>query len=81
MEEQEARDRQFQIEHLTQQLVAMLMEDRGLTMKQAMDMVYLSHTFEKIENAKTGLFYQGPVYVMDMLKEEFKMREGNDTAS
>ena len=70
MEEQEARDRQFQIEHLTQELVAMLMEDHGMTMVQALDTVYRSHTYEKIEKASTGLFFQGAVYVMDMLKEE-----------
>ena len=70
MEEQEARDRQFQIEHLTQELVTMLMEDHGMTMEQALDVVYRSHTYEKIEKASTGLFFQGPVYVMDMLQEE-----------
>ena len=70
MEEQEARDRQFQIEHLTLELVAMLMEDHGMTMEQALDTVYRSHTYEKIEKASTGLFFQGAVYVMDMLQEE-----------
>lgn len=67
---QEEQDRQFQIECLTNELVAMLMEERGLTMEQAMDTVYSSHTFEKVERASTGLFYQGSVYVMDMLREE-----------
>ena len=66
----EEQDRQFQIECLTHQLVEMLMDERGMTMEQAMDTVYRSHTFEKVENARTGLFYQGAVYVMDMLTEE-----------
>ena len=70
MNMQEEQDRQFQIECLTNELVAMLMEERGLTMEQAMDAVYSSHTFEKVERASTGLFYQGSVYVMDMLREE-----------
>ncbi len=70
MNMQEEQDRQFQIECLTNELVAMLMEERGLTMEQAMDTVYSSHTFEKVERASTGLFYQGSVYVMDMLREE-----------
>lgn len=74
MEEQEARDRQFQIECLTQQLVSMLMEDHGLSMEQALDTVYRSHTYEKIERASTGLFYQGAVYVMDMLEEELEAK-------
>lgn len=70
MNAQEEQDRQFQIECLTNELVAMLMEERSLTMEQAMDTVYSSHTFEKVERTSTGLFYQGSVYVMDMLREE-----------
>lgn len=70
MNAQEEQDRQFQIECLTNELVAMLMEERSLTMEQAMDTVYNSHTFEKVERTSTGLFYQGSVYVMDMLREE-----------
>ena len=69
---QEEQDRQFQIECLTNELVAMLMEERGLTMEQAMDTVYSSHTFEKVERASTGLVYQGSVYVMNMRREELR---------
>ena len=72
MNTQEEQDRQFQIECLTNELVAMLMEERSLTMEQAMDTVYSSHTFEKVERISTGLFYQGSVYVMDMLREELE---------
>lgn len=72
MNVQEEQDRQFQIECLTNELVAMLMEERSLTMEQAMDTVYSSHTFEKVERTSTGLFYQGSVYVMDMLREELE---------
>ena len=72
MNTQEAQDKQFQIECLTNELVAMLMEERGMTMEQAMDAVYSSHTFEKVERTSTGLFYQGSVYVMDMLREELE---------
>ena len=72
MNTQEEQDRQFQIECLTNELVAMLMEERSLTMEQAMDTVYSSHTFEKVERTSTGLFYLGSVYVMDMLREELE---------
>ena len=67
---QEEQSKQFQIECLTNDLVVMLMEERGMTMEQAMDAIYSSHTYEKVEKASTGLFYQGAVYVMDMLREE-----------
>ena len=64
------QSKQFQIECLTNELVTMLMEERGMTMEQAMDTVYGSHTYEKVERASTGLYYQGAVYIMDMLREE-----------
>ena len=70
MNKREEQDRQFQIECLTNELVTMLMDENGLTMEQAMDAVYNSHTFEKFERPSTGLYYQGAVYVMDMLREE-----------
>lgn len=72
MSTQEEQDKQFQIECLTNELVSMLIEERGLTMEQAMDIVYSSHTFEKVERTSTGLYYQRAVYVMDMLREELE---------
>lgn len=73
MNTREEQDRQFQIECLTNELVTMLMDERGLTMEQAMDAVYSSHTYEKVERPSTGLYYQSPVYVMDMLYEELNI--------
>lgn len=49
---------------------AQMMAERSMTMEQAMDAVYGSHTYEKVERPSTGLFYQGAVYIMDMLHEE-----------
>ena len=73
MNTREEQDRQFLIECLTNELVTMLMDERGLTMEQAMDAVYGSHTYEKVERPNTGLYYQSPVYVMDMLSEELNV--------
>ena len=70
MTTQEEQSKQFQIECLTNELVTMLMEEKGLTIEQALDTVYNSHTYEKVERTRTGLYYQGAVYVMDMLREE-----------
>ena len=70
MNKQEEQDVQFQIECLTNELIIMLMDDYGLSMEHALDTVYGSNTYKKIERPSTGLYYQGAVYVMDMLKEE-----------
>ena len=52
----------------------MLMEDRHLSMTEAMTLLYNSKTYEKIEDEKTGLYYQGAVYVMDFLNEELSQQ-------
>jgi len=58
------------IECLTSDLIQMLMEDRGLSLDDAMSTLYNSHTYEKLEDESTGLYYQGAVYVMEFLNEE-----------
>ena len=66
-----ATDRQLMIECLCEDIVPMIMEEYHLTDKEAFDRLYKSKTFSKIEDPQTGLYYQSPVYVFDMLKEEF----------
>lgn len=69
-EEQHHQDKQFLIECLTNDLATMLIEDYGYTMEDALDTLYRSKTYEKIERESTGLYYQGSVYVMEHLMEE-----------
>jgi hypothetical protein len=67
-------EKQFLIEMLCEDLVPMIMEEYHLTDKEAINKLYQSNTFAKIEDPETGLFYQGPVYVFDFLKEEFSSK-------
>ncbi|MBO7572865.1 MAG: hypothetical protein J6T48_12010 [Bacteroidales bacterium] len=62
----------FMVETLTSQLIARLMEERSLTMREAMDVVYNSQTFAALNNLNTGLYFQSPAYVYDVLEEELK---------
>lgn len=62
----------FMVETLTCQLIARLMEERSLTMREAMDVVYNSQTFAALNNLNTGLYFQSPAYVYDVLEEELK---------
>ena len=68
--EQHKKDVQFQIECLTQELIPMLMEDYKYSIPQAMEVLYRSKTFAKLEREATGLYYQGAVYIYDLLQEE-----------
>ena len=60
----------FVIEELVKELALRLMEDRGLTMKQALDTIYNSETFSKVLDIRTGLFSQSTVYVYSILETE-----------
>ncbi|MCQ2072992.1 MAG: hypothetical protein MJY96_07710 [Bacteroidaceae bacterium] len=67
---QHSRDRQYLIECLSSDLIQMLMEEEKIPMEDAMHIIYNSDTYRKLEDEKTGLYYQSSVYVMDYLKEE-----------
>lgn len=58
------------VETLTRELITRLMEDRALTMREAMDVVYNSKTYAALNNLDTGLYFQSPAYVYDVLEEE-----------
>lgn len=69
-----SKDMQFQVELMTRDLAIMLMEEYGWDMKHSMDELYASETFSKLNDERTGLYYQSPVYVFDYLREELGAR-------
>ncbi len=61
---------QYLIEQLVHDMTMMLISDYGYNMQEAINVIYQSKTFSKIEDPDTGLYYQGSVYVYSFLKEE-----------
>jgi len=57
-------------EEIVKDLIARLMEERGLSMQEAFDLVYNSRLFEKLSDPKTGLYFQSSGYVYSYLQEE-----------
>ena len=72
-----ASKEQFMIEELVKDLVLKLMEDRKITMAEALGLVYNSDTYEKILDLETGLFSQSTAYVYEILDRE--LTEGRIT--
>ena len=60
----------FMIETLTRELIVRLMEERSLSMRDAMDVVYNSKTYHALNNLGTGLYFQSPAYLYDVLSQE-----------
>lgn len=60
----------FVIEELVKELVLRLINERHLSMKDALDTVYNSETYTKILDTRTGLYSQSTAYVYDYLDSE-----------
>ena len=60
----------FMIETLTRELIVRLMEERSMTMRDAMDVVYISETYHALNNLETALYFQSPAYLYDVLSQE-----------
>ena len=63
-------DQQSLFEGATKDLVDYVMRYEGLELRSAIDTIYRSKLFKKLEDPNTGLYREGPVYLYDMLCEE-----------
>ena len=61
------QDIQFQIECLAAELTQMLMVEYGWDIRRALDELYSSTTFAKLNDPECGLYYQGAVYIFQFL--------------
>ena len=57
-------------EEIVKDLIARLIEERGLSMTEAFDAVYTSRLFEKLGDPKTGLYFQSSGFVYSFLESE-----------
>lgn len=67
-----SNDIQFQIECITAELTDMLMEKNGWDIKKALDELYSSETFARLNDPACGLYYEGAVYVFSYLQNEIE---------
>lgn len=67
-----SNDIQFQIECLTTELTEMLMDKYGWDIKKALDELYSSETFKRLNDPQCGLYYESAVYVFSYLQNEIE---------
>ena len=63
---------EYMNECMTRDLAVMLVEDYQISIPEALDILYNSETYEKLQDERTGLYFQSPVYVFDFLQQELK---------
>lgn len=63
---------QYMNECMMRDLAVMLMEKHNVSLAEALDILYNSETYEKLQDPATGLYFQSPVYVFDFLQRELR---------
>ena len=58
------------IEYTTQDIVAYIVEERHLSLSDAMHSFYTSKTYEKLMDKETGLYLESPAYVYSIFQDE-----------
>jgi hypothetical protein len=55
---------------LTEELVAILMEEKGLSIEEAFSVLYRSQTYARLSDPNTKLYFQSAGYVYSLLEDE-----------
>jgi hypothetical protein len=61
---------QFIINSDVERMAQYLIEDDGVTIINALDMIYNSQIYQKLQDRKTWLYLYSPAYIYNYLKEE-----------
>ena len=61
---------QEMIKYTTQEVIQYLIENKGISMEEAMEEFYMSNIFEKLNDIETGLYLDGSTYIYELLKRE-----------
>ena len=64
--------RQLLKDELSVEIAGYLVDDFKLSPQEAIDVLYTSETFERLQDDATGLYYQSPGYVYSFLDNELK---------
>ena len=65
-----SNETQFLIDSLVEHLTLRVMEEYGLSITEALSLVYNSQLYEKIVDVETGLDYQSASYNYNLLRRE-----------
>ncbi len=60
-------------DEVSTELAGYLVDDYHYTPQEAIDVLYTSETFERLQDNATGLYYQSPGYVYSFLQNELKI--------
>ena len=59
-------------DELSVEIAGYLVDDYNYSPQEAIDVLYTSETFDRLQDDTTGLYYQSPGYVYSFLQNELK---------
>lgn len=62
----------YLVTRITQELLKFLIEEKKISVEQAMDYLYNSKTYDRLCDLSTHLYYESSSYIYEMLKEEMR---------
>lgn len=65
-------DIQYMNECMMRDITMMVIEKYNVSLAEALDLVYNSETYMKLQDPRTGLYFQSSVYVFDFLQKELE---------
>ena len=68
-----SNETQFLIDSMVERLTLRVMEEYGLSITEALSLVYNSQLYEKIVDVETGLYYQSASYNYNLLRREIML--------
>lgn len=69
MTKQQIKD--YLVARTVDEMTGYLMEDFHLELADALDVIYNSDTYQKLEDGETGLYEQSPAYTYEFLTKEY----------
>lgn len=63
-------DYEYMLECQERDIATILVEEQGMTIHHALDILYNSRMYSLLHNPATGLYFQSPRYVYSLLKDE-----------
>ena len=66
-------DLDYMVECNARDIALMLMEEKNISIEEALRLLYSSKTFENLKNKNSGLYFQSSGYVYEYLRRELKL--------
>lgn len=62
--------KQFMIEEIAKEMICLLIEEKDMTMREALHTLYTSDTYARLTDTTNGLYTQSTTYVYEYLENE-----------